>query len=133
MPETRPSDLIQVVDERDEPVGVVPKEALRGQSGLHFRTAHAFLFDRRGHLLLVRLPPRADRNPLRWGSSVAGYVRPGEGYLDAATRRAEEELGVSPSLDFVGRTAMPDLGGVKHIGLFAAHVSRDRTRARTYR
>lgn len=128
MGETADTDLVTLVNEQDEPVDAVPRVELRRHPGLHFRTAHLFVFDRRGHLLLQRLAAQRDRNPLRWGSSVAAYVRPGESYLDAARRRSGEELGITPSPSLIGITEMPDLRGTKHVALFRAGAGRRQVR-----
>jgi ADP-ribose pyrophosphatase YjhB (NUDIX family) len=124
MPETVASDLVALVSPDDQPIGAVPKAELGRVPGLHFRTVHVFIEDERGRLLLQQLAPRRDRNPLRWGSSVAAYVRDNESYEEAALRRSREELGVEPDLYFIARTKMPDLRGTKHISLFAARVAR---------
>ena len=122
MGETRPDDLVAVVSPEDNPEGAMRRSELVEHPGLHFRTAHLFAFDRGGRLLLQQLAPVRDRNPLRWGSSVAAYVRPGETYRQAISRRAAEELELNMQVDLVGKTEMPDLGGTKHIALFAAHI-----------
>jgi isopentenyl-diphosphate delta-isomerase len=120
--ETRPDDLVTVVSPDDNPVGAIERGELVDHPGLHFRPAHLFAFDGSGRLLLQQLAPVRDRNPLRWGSSVAAYVRPGETYRQAIARRAAEELGLDVHVDLLGKTEMPDLGGTKHIALFAAHI-----------
>lgn len=122
MPETTDSDFVLVVGPNDEPLGAVPKRELRLMPGLHFRTSHAFVFDPQGRLLLQQLAPERDRNALKWGSSIAAYVRPRETYHDAVARRSLEELGIEVKLEEVGTTEMPDLRGVKHIALFVGRV-----------
>jgi isopentenyl-diphosphate delta-isomerase len=121
---TRAADLIAIVNEFDEQIGAMPKAELASPRGIHFRTSHVFLFTRNRKLLLQQLAPQRDRNPLKWGSSVAAYVHAGESYLDAARRRTREELGLRIPLDLIGKTEMPDLGGVKHISLFAGTVEQ---------
>ncbi len=123
MGETKP-DVVVVVTSDDEPVGEVVRSEIAAHPGVHFRTAHLFVFDGDGRLLLQQLAAGRDRNPLRWGSSVAAYVRPGETYREAVSRRAHEELGLTVRPDFVGKTEMPDLGGTKHIALFATGIGR---------
>jgi isopentenyldiphosphate isomerase len=128
MPETTWNDLITIVNERDEPVGEARKADLLQRPGLHFRTSHVFIFSGTGELLLQQLPAVRDRDPLRWGSSVAAYVHPRETYAGAARRRARKELGLDIDPDLIGTTAMPDLGGVKHISLFASASERRQLR-----
>ena len=130
MGETGPSDKIVLVNARDEPIAAVAREELRRRRRPHFRTTHVHIFDPRSRLLLQRLAARRDRNAMRWGSSVAAYVREGESYAETAVRRSREELGLAVDLDLVGKTEMPDLGGVKHIALFASGVSTDAVQIR---
>jgi isopentenyldiphosphate isomerase len=123
MSETGPFDYVAVVDEYDRPRGGVPKSELSMHPGLHFRTAHAFIF-RDSNLLLQQLAPRRDRHPLQYGSSVACFVRPNESYEYAIFRRCSEELGLDLAPKAVGKTQMPDFGGTKHITLFIAETER---------
>jgi len=116
-----PSTLIDAVNERDEEVGTVLRgEALR--QGQNFRTAHVFILNRNGCLLLQRLASQRERHPDRWGSSVAAYLFAGETYRDAAVRRMREELGVTAKLESVGKIEMQDLESLKFVSLFLAHA-----------
>lgn len=108
---------IDVVDEQDRPVGVVPRAAVL-TSGHGFRTVHVFLFSREGALLLQRLAPTRERHPGAWGSSVAAYLHAGEGYRDAAVRRLREELGLSSRIAFLGKVQMEDEGALKFVALY---------------
>jgi isopentenyldiphosphate isomerase len=112
--------VIDVVDDADHVVGTIRRdEALTSSVG--FRVAHVFIFNRRGHLLLQRLAPERERHPLRWGSSVAGYLFSGESYEEAARRRVQQELGIDAlALAPVGVTSMHDTAARKFIGLFTA-------------
>jgi isopentenyldiphosphate isomerase len=125
MTEPSATELIALVDDHDRPIGAIRRGALKTVPGVQFRTAHIFLFDDLGQLLLQQLAACRDRHPLTWGSSVAAYVRAGESYLEAARRRGHEELGLDEPLTLVGKTTMPDMDGIKHIALFAtAAVTR---------
>ena len=66
------------------------------------------------------------RSPLKWGSSVAGYLFAGESYVAAATRRLQEEIGLETPLQKLGATRMQDEGATKFIELFVttAEVAR---------
>lgn len=111
------STLIDRVDSRDRPIGVVPRGAALAERA-NFRTAHVFVFNRAGELLLQRLAHRRERHPGRWGSSVAAYLFAGEPYEDAARRRMRDELGLSGQPQFVGKTKMRDEGSTKFVALF---------------
>ena len=128
MPAPQPTQFIDVVDERNEPVGRVERAAALGER-VNFRTVHVFVFDLSGQLLLQRLGADRAENGLRWGSSVAGYLHAGEGYLEAAVRRMQEEIAIIAPLAEVGVLGVPAEGGVqgvpadagtKFVGLFTA-------------
>ena len=113
------TSLIDAVDERDEPIGQIPRgEALA--AGVGFRTAHVFVLNGQGELLLQKLASGRERHPGRWGSSVAAYLNSGEGYADAATRRLREELGLALELRFIGKLEMRDGDSLKFVTLFMA-------------
>jgi isopentenyl-diphosphate delta-isomerase len=112
--------LIDAVNERDEEVGTVRRgDALR--EGRNFRTAHVFILNRQGELLLQRLAGSRDRHPGRWGSSVAAYLFAGESYLHGAERRVREELGIEPELIPLGKIEMRDVESLKFVRVFLAH------------
>jgi isopentenyl-diphosphate delta-isomerase len=119
MPAPTPNTPIDAVNDRDEAVGTVPRgEAL--QLGQNFRTAHIFILNGSGELLLQRLAAQRDRHPGRWGSSVAAYLFAGESYEEGAARRMWEELGVSVPLQPLGKIEMQDLNSLKFVSLFFA-------------
>jgi isopentenyl-diphosphate delta-isomerase len=108
--------LVDLVDSSDRVIGTARRrQVLQQQAG--FRVAHVFLFNRAGDLLLQQIAPGL-RHAGQWGSSVAGYVHAGEKYQDAAERKAQEELGIVPSLSEHGKTSMLDQSAVKFIELF---------------
>ena len=117
MPATQPTSLIDVLDSSGRPVGVAPRAAAFEQ-GMRIRTVHVFVFDSYGRLLLQQLGRGHDRHPLLWGSSVAGFPRPGEREADAASRRMSEELGLSAPVELVGTTVMRDGASEKFVTLF---------------
>lgn len=109
--------LIDRVDDNDEPIASVARgEAL--EVGANFRTAHVFVIDDRGALLLQRLAPTRDRHPGRWGSSVATYLFAGETYEAAARRRMADELCLDVPLQRLGKIAMDDEASRKFVTLF---------------
>lgn len=117
MPAPRASALIDRVDPADKPVGKVRRaEVFEERAG--FRVVHIFVFDREGQLLLQQLGRHRDRNPLKWGSSVAGYLNAGEDYLEAAQRRLREELRLETPLAKFGSAVMPDQEARKFITLY---------------
>ena len=85
---------VVLVDEHDRPVGVLEKHAAhRSPAQLH-RAFSAFLFDGSGALLLQRRAASKYHFPLLWANTCCGHPLPGESVLDAAARRARDELGL---------------------------------------
>jgi isopentenyldiphosphate isomerase len=110
--------LIDVVDQADTPVGIIPRAEVF-QKRANFRVSHVLIFDSRGELLLQRLALSRNRNPGAWGSSVASYLFSSEDYLQAAQRRVRQELGISDlPLVPLGKTEMFDEGCLKFISVF---------------
>jgi isopentenyl-diphosphate delta-isomerase len=122
MPAPSSSSLVDVVDAADRPVSRLERRLVLEQ-GAKFRVIHIFIFNSQGELLLQQLGRNRDRNPLKWGSSVAGYLHSGEAYADAAVRRQHEELGLSAPLTKHGSISMPDQESTKFITLYVAKVS----------
>jgi 16S rRNA (adenine1518-N6/adenine1519-N6)-dimethyltransferase len=116
------TSLIDVVDEQNQPVGVVRRRDLF-RLRANFRTVHVLIFNGRGELLLHRLTWTRDREPGRWGSSAAGYLHAGEDY-PAAARRLAEELSLSATLAEVGVTCMHDERAAQFAGVFTATADR---------
>lgn len=129
MPAPSMRALVDAVDQRDRPTGQVERGRVF-EVGANFRTVHVLVFDEAGRLLLQQLGTAQRRHPLRWGSSVAGYLHAGESYEQAARRRTYEELGIKPSLEWLGRTPMEDEGVTKFVGVFSGHVTADAPRVR---
>lgn len=85
-------NLIQIVDENDQPIkGTTKREAQ--QQGLWHRIIKVVLMDPDGNILLQR---RGDHvlSPGCWDFSTAGHVDVGEDYMDSALRELQEEIGV---------------------------------------
>lgn len=117
MPAPGSAALIDAVNDANEPVGLVPRgEVFR--LGANFRTVHVLVFNSDGELLLQRLAATRERHPLKWGSSVAGYLHAGEDYHAAAVRRLREELALETALQPIGVSAMADAEVTKFIGVF---------------
>ncbi|HEX4964885.1 MAG TPA: NUDIX domain-containing protein [Thermoanaerobaculia bacterium] len=119
MPAPSGSSLIDWVDAADKPIAKIRRSQVFQQRA-GFRVVHVFVFNEEGELLLQQLGRNRDRNPLKWGSSVAGYLNADEPYLDGAIRRLREELGVVVPLTKFGSAYMLDQGAKKFITLYLA-------------
>lgn len=127
MPAPDASAFIDCVDPADKPIGKVRRSEVF-QEHAAFRVVHVFVFNDEGELLLQQLGRGRNRNPLRWGSSVAGYLNAGEDYFDGAVRRLREELGLkTPLIKFgsaVMKDVMDDQAARKFITLYLTSSSR---------
>ncbi|MBI4181783.1 MAG: NUDIX domain-containing protein [Candidatus Aenigmarchaeota archaeon] len=114
-----PEDMVDVVDKNDVTIGAMKRKDLLARKA-NFRTVHVFLLNKKGELLLQKVPASRTRAP-GWGSSAAAYVRSGESYDEAAKRIVEEELRLrNVLLEFRGKAAMTDSGCRKFISLYKA-------------
>lgn len=91
---SRKAEIFDIVDEHDQVIGQAARSACHGNPALVHRVAHVLVFNSRGELLLQKRSPHKDIQPGRWDTSVGGHLDPGEGYLQAAVREMEEELGI---------------------------------------
>ena len=117
MPAPKPWSPVDLVDDADRPVGSIERGRVL-EVGAKFRVVHIFVFNPQGELLLQQLSSERERNPLKWGSSVAGYLHSGESYADGATRRLREELGLETPLVKHGSISMQDHSSTKFITLY---------------
>lgn len=115
--------MVSIVDDHDLVVGTMPRAFLK-DSQVNYRVVHVLVHDRAGRLLLQR-PARQLKKGFEFGSSVAGHVRAGESYAQAAHREYREELGVDPpALDFLGTTWLDEGRRRKFIGVFIGEENR---------
>jgi isopentenyl-diphosphate Delta-isomerase len=122
MPAPKPWSPVDWVDEADRPVTRIERGRVF-EVGAKFRVVHIFIFNSRGELLLQQLGRERERNPLKWGSSVAGYLHAGEPYADGATRRLREELGMETPLVKHGSISMQDHSSTKFITLYKTQAA----------
>lgn len=86
-------ELFETYDEAGRPIGLMARHRVHTLGAWH-RSAHVFLFDTAGALLIQRRARGKDLYPDLWDYSVGEHLVPGETYLDAARRGLQEELGV---------------------------------------
>jgi isopentenyldiphosphate isomerase len=98
-------ELIDIVDENNQPTGVQKMKSLAHQDGSWHRSAHVWIYNSCGEILLQL---RAKDKPLApdcWDVSAAGHVAAGENVKTSALRELAEELGVVAKVDdleFIG-------------------------------
>ena len=88
-------ELVEVVDDRDRPLCLMPLPEVHRQSLAH-RSVLVLLYDPLGRLYLQKRSARKALYPGRLDLSATGHVRGGESREAAALRELREELGISP-------------------------------------
>ena len=101
-------ELLDIVDEKGNPTGeTVPREVAH-REGIRHRTAHVWIFRRRGGVVQILLQKRSDNkdsDPGCYDISSAGHVQAGDEFLPSAIRELKEELGIEAGeedLEFAG-------------------------------
>ncbi len=103
-------EMFDVVDENDRVVGTELRTVVHAEKQRH-RAVHVLVFNKTGELLLQKRSAWKDREPLKWDSSAAGHLEPGESYETGALRETEEELGIRTLLTRRGKIpACPNTG-----------------------
>ncbi|MBC8500413.1 MAG: NUDIX domain-containing protein [Nanoarchaeota archaeon] len=87
-------ELAIEVDEKDNVIGVRPKEEFRNSNFIH-RSSHLYLFNSKGEFLVQKRAFVKKSYPGLFDASVSGTVRDGETYEQTLEREMKEELGIS--------------------------------------
>jgi isopentenyl-diphosphate delta-isomerase len=116
---TRELERVELVDAVGATIGESTVEEAHAAPGALHRAFSVLLVDPDGRTLLQRRAVTKTRFPARWANSCCGHPAPGEGVVDAATRRLGEELGLrSVGLTEIGvyvyRATDPVTGRVEH-------------------
>lgn len=86
-----------LVNEADEPIGVMPKMEVHRRGLLH-RAFSVFIFDAEGRMLLQQRSREKYHGALLWTNACCSHPYPGEAVEDAAVRRLQEEMGFTAPL-----------------------------------
>ena len=81
-----------LVNEKDEPIGTMPKMEAHEKAVLH-RAFSVFVLNDRGELLLQQRAANKYHSPLLWTNSCCSHQRVGESNIEAGKRRLFEEMG----------------------------------------
>lgn len=92
-------EKVQLVDERDKPIGVLDKlKAHQNGARLH-RAISVFIFNRKGEMLLQQRSDDKYHSPGKWSNTVCSHPYAGERTETAAHRRLREEMGFDCNLN----------------------------------
>jgi isopentenyl-diphosphate delta-isomerase len=130
-----------LVDQSDQPLGVMEKIAAHRQGLLH-RAFSVFIFNSRGEMLLQQRAEEKYHSAGLWTNACCSHPRPGEDTREAAVRRLCEELGFTTHLEklfeFTYRTAYNN--GLTEfefdhvfVGTYDHDISPDRAEVSDYR
>ena len=84
------------VDADDEEQGLVNRLDAHTGDGVRHRAFTALVFDGEGRILLAQRSPEKRLWDTCWDGTVASHPREGQTQKEAAAKRLEEELGVTP-------------------------------------
>ncbi|WP_228238734.1 isopentenyl-diphosphate Delta-isomerase [Allomuricauda sp. M10] len=86
-----------LVNESDEPIGLMPKMKAHEKALLH-RAFSVFVMNDKGETMLQQRAKNKYHSPLLWTNTCCSHQRDGESNVDAGKRRLMEEMGFSTEL-----------------------------------
>jgi isopentenyl-diphosphate delta-isomerase len=95
-------NLVILVNEKDEPVGVMEKIEAHKRGGTLHRAFSILVFNKKGELMLQLRSKKKYHAGGLWTNTVCSHPRPGETTEEAAKRRLQEEMGFTTDLKEVG-------------------------------
>lgn len=111
---TPAEEYIDIIDEAGNPTGEVRTYADVHREGLRHRTAHVWIVDEAGNVLLQKRSASMRFYPNHWDATVGGHIDSGETSREAALREMREEVGL-----YVSESALVPIGS------FAGHMRNE--------
>ena len=130
-----------LVDEEDQPLGVMEKMEAHRQGLLH-RAFSVFILNERGEMLLQKRALQKYHSPGLWTNACCSHPSPGELTLTAAVRRLDEEMGFKCALTEIGAFTYEtkfENGLVEHefdhvlLGLYGGEIYPNRSEVDEYK
>ena len=90
---TKKEEVVILVDEQDNQIGLMPKMEAHKKAVLH-RAFSVFIFNDRDELLLQQRAAHKYHSPNLWTNTCCSHQREGETNLEAGKRRLQEEMGM---------------------------------------
>jgi len=91
-------EKVILVNEKDEQIGLMPKMEAHEKAVLH-RAFSVFVFNDKNELMLQQRALSKYHSPGLWTNTCCSHQRNGESNIEAGTRRLEEEMGFTTSLE----------------------------------
>jgi isopentenyl-diphosphate delta-isomerase len=85
-------ELVILVDEQDNQIGLMPKMEAHEKAILH-RAFSVFIFNDKNELMLQQRALHKYHSPGLWTNTCCSHQREGENNIAAGTRRLQEEMG----------------------------------------
>ena len=85
-------ELVILVNENDQQIGLMPKMEAHEKAVLH-RAFSVFVFNDKNQLLLQQRASHKYHSPNLWTNTCCSHQRDGESNLQAGKRRLQEEMG----------------------------------------
>ncbi|MGX1930855.1 isopentenyl-diphosphate Delta-isomerase [Flagellimonas sp. 2504JD4-2] len=86
-----------LVNEADEPIGLMPKMEAHEKAVLH-RAFSVFVMNQKGQTMLQQRAKDKYHSPLLWTNTCCSHQREGESNIEAGKRRLQEEMGFQTEL-----------------------------------
>jgi len=90
-------EKVILVNERDEPIGLMPKLEAHEKAVLH-RAFSVFILNDKKEVMLQQRAHQKYHSPLLWTNTCCSHQREGETNIQAGKRRLSEEMGFSADL-----------------------------------
>jgi isopentenyl-diphosphate delta-isomerase len=90
-------EQVILVNENDEPIGLMPKLEAHQKAVLH-RAFSVFILNDKNEIMLQQRASEKYHSPLLWTNTCCSHQRDGETNIQAGTRRLFEEMGLETPL-----------------------------------
>jgi isopentenyl-diphosphate delta-isomerase len=90
-------EKVILVNEKDEPIGLMPKMEAH-EKGLLHRAFSVFVFNDKNELMLQQRALSKYHSPGLWTNTCCSHQREGESNIQAGKRRLQEEMGFTTNL-----------------------------------
>ena len=87
-------EMLEIVNESDELIGLEERKKIHQQGLLH-RETHVWFFTPKGEIIFQHRAKDKETYPDLLDATVGGHVEPGDSYLATAIKEAKEETGVT--------------------------------------
>lgn len=90
-------EQVVLVNEKDEPIGLMPKMQAHQEALLH-RAFSVFILNDKNEVMLQQRAAHKYHSPMLWTNTCCSHQRDGESNISAGQRRLQEEMGFSVPL-----------------------------------